>query len=281
LNRIRLVLWIGLLLSFDYQHIYTQSEDSDKSKPGVVQDVVHDARHVYQVCFGLLQSPVTARSSDWYRLLYISAATSTLFFVDPVIQDFAESHQTTLNDNIFKIDQYFTARTGLYASAGIYLTGISIRRERIRLIGLYTAEAILITRAITNALKFSFGRRRPYGGEDDLYFKIFKGNKQKYRSLPSGHTSAAFAFATVTAKSVDNLLWKIFWYTGAGAVGMARIYHNIHWLSDTILSAFIGYSVANYVIHFSDNCINRKSVTLSLALIPIMNGNKIVIYLCF
>jgi membrane-associated phospholipid phosphatase len=110
---------------------------------------------------------------------------------------------------------------------------------------------------------------------------MFRGSKQKYKSFPSGHTSAAFAFATVMAKSTDNLIWKIFWYTGAGIVGMARIYHNVHWLSDTILSGFIGYSAASYVVHFSDNYTNRKYVTISLSLTPIMNGNKIMIYLRF
>ena len=32
-------------------------------------------------------------------------------------------------------------------------------------------------------------------------------------------------------------------------VGMARIYHNVHWISDTFLAAMISYNVADFVVH--------------------------------
>ncbi|MEJ2544068.1 MAG: phosphatase PAP2 family protein, partial [Calditrichaceae bacterium] len=68
----------------------------------------------------------------------------------------------------------------------------------------------------------------------------------------------AFSICTVMAKSIDNNWWKTFWYGTAVMVGAARIYNNRHWLSDTILGGFIGYSTASYVVHYDERNKNPK-----------------------
>lgn len=266
-----IVLWV----SFGYNQLFAQNTLEAETRPAMLQDIVHDASHAFNVGIGILQSPFNATSTDWRLLFLAGASTSVLFLVDPAVKEFVLSNQTKRNDNLFGIDRYYNSRTESYAAIGLYFTGFIFRREKLRRTGLYATESIIIAQTITGALKYSFGRRRPYGGDDHLYFRILKGNKEKYKSLPSGHTSGAFAFATVIAKSVDHPLWKTFWYGSAAIVGMARIYHNVHWLSDTVLAGFIGYSVASYVVHFSDRKRNKETGNSDLTVCPFLNTNGI------
>jgi membrane-associated phospholipid phosphatase len=56
-------------------------------------------------------------------------------------------------------------------------------------------------------------------------------------SFPSGHTTVAFAWATVFAENYG--IWYIT-YPVAVMCGAARIYKNMHWASDVFVGAMIG-----------------------------------------
>jgi membrane-associated phospholipid phosphatase len=64
--------------------------------------------------------------------------------------------------------------------------------------------------------------------------------------MPSGHTTAAFAFAASVTDETAHLWPKQTWwvatltYGSAAAVGVARIYSNAHWTSDVVAGAFVG-----------------------------------------
>lgn len=199
------------------------------------QTISDDAVHAFNIGIGLLKSPATMDKNDLLNFAGAGAITASLFLADKGVNKFSLKNHSKFNDKLFKIDDYLNGTTGLYASAGIYLTGFFFVEPNIRRMGLNIAETILISQSITSVLKYSFGRRRPYAGENNMDFKLFRGNKDKYRSFPSGHTTGAFAFASVMAMSVDNMYWKTLWYGSAGMVGMARVYHNKHWLSDTFM----------------------------------------------
>jgi membrane-associated phospholipid phosphatase len=51
----------------------------------------------------------------------------------------------------------------------------------------------------------------------------------------------------------NNFFWKFGWYSAAVLVGFARIYHNAHWFSDTVLGAAIGYFVGRFVMNHPTN----------------------------
>jgi membrane-associated phospholipid phosphatase len=232
------------------QPVLRNSDSSYFSPTSITHFIIDDASHVLHVGLGLLKSPITASYSNWLGVGYAVSATSVLFIVDAPLKEFFLSNQTSFNDNLFFLDDYLNGRYGTYYAAGLYGTGFIIRNEKLRRTGLYALEAIFYAQSITRILKFSFGRRRPEG-DDPLFFKPFQGTAAFYRSLPSGHTTGAFAFATVMARSVNNLYWKIFWYGSASLVGMSRSYHNAHWFSDTFLAGCIGYSMASYIVTFS------------------------------
>jgi membrane-associated phospholipid phosphatase len=52
------------------------------------------------------------------------------------------------------------------------------------------------------------------------------------------------------------VVWKTAWYGGASAVAFARMYRNRHWLSDTVLGAFLGYGVGRFVLNRSKSNVN-------------------------
>jgi len=82
-------------------------------------------------------------------------------------------------------------------------------------------------------LKVSIGRARPCEKT-----KGFFGPGFKHLSFPSGHTSAAFALATVMGERYQK---KLLAYTLATLIGLSRIYFNKHYLSDVLVGALIGY----------------------------------------
>lgn len=134
----------------------------------------------------------------------------------------------------------------LGVSAGIGWIGGADRPLELARDGL--EASIIASGIIAPTLKFVVGRSRPDqetdGGNDD--FTPFSGSY----SFPSGHTTQAFAIASVVANT-----YREHWWAGAlafgvaGTVGYARINDNQHYLSDVIAGAmigsFVGWSVVN------------------------------------
>ena len=98
---------------------------------------------------------------------------------------------------------------------------------------------------ITQVLKVATGRDRPLAGDQQGTFhgpSIGSGRE----SFPSGHTSAAFAVATVLAKKHPKQSWL--YYGIASAVGLARIRSSAHFPSDVLVGAGIGIYAGNQAV---------------------------------
>ena len=93
------------------------------------------------------------------------------------------------------------------------------------------AAAMITSTLLTGILKYSFGRTRP-SGTNTL-------------SLPSGHTTVAFALAAVLEQ---NYGWGIGIpaYALAVVTAAARVADGAHWLSDTVLGATIAIGVSEW-----------------------------------
>ncbi len=237
------------------------AQDSTFSKYNYTRDVISsDADHVFDLGIDFFKSATSMRKSGLLYSAGIGVFTATLFLADKKFKKIASNNDVKFNDKLFKIDGLLNGTTGMYSSIGIYLTGYLLMEKNLRRIGLNGIETIILSQTITSALKYTFGRRRPFAGDSNMNFKLFRGSKEKYRSFPSGHTTGAFAFASVMAMSLENIFWKTLWYGSAGLVALARIYHNVHWLSDTFFAAVMSYSIADYVVNFD----NDKETNLSI-----------------
>jgi membrane-associated phospholipid phosphatase len=145
----------------------------------------------------------------------------------------------------------------------MYLTGRATRNARAADLGLHGTEALLLGEGIGFVLKGTVGRARPYhditNPHDYQLLRGFKGGATDYRSMPSGHTIAAFAAAAAvtseTSRWWPNSIWLIApaMYGGATIAGVSRMYNNKHWASDVITGAAIGTMSGLIVVrwHFS------------------------------
>lgn len=61
-------------------------------------------------------------------------------------------------------------------------------------------------------------------------------------SFPSGHTSAAFLMATLLQYLLPGAGWIL--YPWACTVGMSRVLLGVHFPTDTVAGALLGYSIA-------------------------------------
>ncbi|HEX6574284.1 MAG TPA: phosphatase PAP2 family protein [Gemmatimonadaceae bacterium] len=158
----------------------------------------------------------------------------------------------------------------IIAGAGLYTGGLLAGDRRVEDLGLHTLESVVVAEILTSAVKVAAGRARPYASPDNARnFKLFRGlTNDDYKSFPSGHSTAAFAFAsTVTAET--SLWWKDsrwivgpIMYGAAALTGVSRIYNNQHWASDIVAGAaigtFTGLKIFRYQHSHPDNWLDRK-----------------------
>jgi len=134
-------------------------------------------------------------------------------------------------------------KTVLPATFGLFVAGRLADGGRFRAFTYDAAQVLVVDAVYTSALKKITSRTRP-DGSDNL-------------SFPSGHTSSAFALATVANAHYG---WKVGVpsYLAAGAIGMSRISTNKHHLSDVIAGATIGYVTGRTVVRVNGDPVGRK-----------------------
>ena len=109
-------------------------------------------------------------------------------------------------------------------------------------------RAVLVSGAITAVAKGTVGRARPFAapGDPDEFSPGHGFTNAAFASFPSGHTSAAFATATVLARELNVAHPGSRWWVnsllfgGATFVGFARVYQRQHWPSDVVAGAALG-----------------------------------------
>lgn len=237
MRRYYFFLWISVLF---FQDVNAQS--------GLVARMGRDVEHFAQTGVALLRAPFHFDRDDWRYTAASAGITALLFTADRYMREQFQSLDRHAYDKAFFIDDYYGNYYTLALGAGIYGYGLLGGNGKIRRTGLLAMEAFLFSGATTGILKILIGRRRPFAGDSQLFFKPPAFTDDLYQSLPSGHTTVSFAVSTVLAQAVDNGLWKTFWYGGALWVASARMYHNKHWFSDVFLGAAIGYAVGRFVV---------------------------------
>jgi membrane-associated phospholipid phosphatase len=110
-------------------------------------------------------------------------------------------------------------------------------------------DAAVVSAVWSGAVKVVVGRERPDGSDDN--------------SFPSGHTSNAFAMATVFERHYG---WKLAVpaYALAGLMGVSRLNEDRHWLSDVVAGATIGYVVGRTVARVNGRDPDRAGVALAV-----------------
>lgn len=170
------------------------------------------------------------------------------------------------------------AQPGAYLIGGaLYGVGKLGGNERMADLGLHGTEAIIAGLLVTNIIKISAGRQRPYVDRDKPHdFGFMRGwNREQYRSFPSGHSLIGFAAAAVVTDETRRWWPKSVWYIGpamyggAGLIALSRMYDNKHWASDVmiggLIGTFAGLKVVKYHHTHPDNRVDRWLLGVTMA----------------
>jgi undecaprenyl-diphosphatase len=100
------------------------------------------------------------------------------------------------------------------------------------------AVAVGLADAIVDLVKLAVPRHRPF--EHQL------GPSERTHSFPSGHAATACAGATMLAAYVPR--WRAAFYALAVLIGLSRLYNGVHYPTDVIAGAVLGFAVATALL---------------------------------
>lgn len=155
------------------------------------------------------------------------------------------------------------------AGLSLYIIGTLDNQRRMQDLGLHSVESILLSTVVDGGIKMLVGRSRPYVDINNPHgFRLGRGfSGYDYQSFPSGHTTAAFAFAASVSRETQMWWPRSRWYvgtvmySGATLVGLSRMYNNVHWASDVLggaaIGTLIGLKVVKYHHSHPGNAIDR------------------------
>jgi membrane-associated phospholipid phosphatase len=213
-------------------------------------------------------SPFYARPRLWYRAAAVAGITAGVLLLDKPINRAAVDLRNN-NASLVSTSKFVTNFGGpyeVYTLAALGTYGWLFKNEKIKTTTLLATQAYITSTVIFEAFKYLSGRQRPYyydpktgqnspawHGPFYQYKKDANGNKPdsySYTSFPSGHTTLAFAAATVYAMEYsDRPLIKIASYSAATIIGLSRITENKHWASDVLIGGILGHLIGRQVVN--------------------------------
>lgn len=228
---------------------------------------VSDFNDALKISGQFYTAPLNYDSKDWITFSSVVGLSAFATLADKEVKNFSQNNQSKFASNVFNIDKYYRLDYAIGSMVLLYSYGLIAEDNKTRRLAVKLAEATALASSITLVSKITIGRARPFLDKGVYYTNSFN-IKDDYNSFPSEHTTLAFAYSTVMANEVDNVFWKIGWYSAASLVGYARIYHNQHWFSDVLMGAAIGYFSGEFV---SDHNNNENDQT-QINLFPTLNG---------
>jgi len=231
-------------------------------------------------------APFRATARDWLEIGGFAAVTTgTILFADKPVNRFTVE-QIRTNKSVVSASGYVTDFGGLYETYTLAILGTYgwlFKKDKEKTTTLLATQAYITGAAIETAMKYLTSRQRPsyYDPVTGLNSHVFHGpfyhfmkkDNASYLSFPSGHTTVAFAAATVFAMEYKNIWYvPIIAYSAATSIGISRIVQNQHWISDVMVGAALGFlcgrQVANNYHRYSkiqlDKAKKKNTVSFNL-----------------
>lgn len=249
-NEIRGSLYAMLLGLCSLAH----ASNTTPSYPDLLLD---DIQHV-------LTEPVRWHTADWQDFGWVSlAVVGTAVVIDAPLRDEMRSQP---KDNTFMLYiERFGAEYSIGVVGGFYLAGSLAGNDKAVTVGQDALTASIIASGlISPVIKITAGRSRPYENAGTNNFQ-FLGASNRNASFPSGHTTEAFALASVISAHYEETWIKASAYAVAGLVGIARTYHDAHFASDVLAGALIGNWVGHSVVGHNEQKRGKSIVLLPQA----------------
>lgn len=214
----------------------------------------------------ILSSPLHWEARDWIKTGLVLGGTGSLILLDQGVKSFAQKHQSSVASGFATFGTALGEPLNLFPALGAaYLYGHLADDTRVRRTSLLALESVTISGLATMGIKSLASRHRPKSGATP---NTWDGPSlsTKNASFSSGHTSNAFAVATVVANEYqDNPYVAPTAYSLATLTALSRIYKNEHWLSDTFFGAAVGYFTSKAVLQLHQPAKGKPEKRLSFA----------------
>jgi undecaprenyl-diphosphatase len=171
----------------------------------------------------------------WYIFGFLALLISFIF--DNQIVSFITGNRITAFNEFFIWISYFGASVIIFILMSSLFMYEEKKREWIPVLW----SSFIVALLIGFLIKWGIARLRPYETLNIINLVSANGF-----SFPSNHAIAAFAALPVLDKEYPNFKW--FWLIIAIVIIFSRVYLGVHYLSDVIAGAFIGFSIGNCFI---------------------------------
>lgn len=218
-------------------------------------------------------APANWESDDWSTFGWATLAVAgTAVVADRPVRDFmcqqskmsscpgAGPNAEVANSALTTIEN-FGQTYALGVMGGFYLAGVVTDNEKPVLVAQDLVAASLASALVNQSLKVVANRSRPRDNQGNNDFVGYAGLNNN-SSFPSGHTTEAFTLASVIASHYEETWVSVLSYSTAGLVGVARMYHDAHFASDVVASAFIGTYVGKAVVNHNRSLRGGSKVAL-------------------
>jgi len=195
--------------------------------------------------------PFHWKNKDWKIAGTVVVVGAALYIFDDDIRSIFQSNQSNALDFASKYI-FEPLGSGIYPAVlfgGYYVYGLASDNIKSRQIVLGATQAFLMAAVSAQVLKNVFHRHRPYQDTPPNPY-LWEGpfGDWSYTAFPSGHTTAAFAIATLMASVYKDKPWiGVLSYGLATGVGLSRVYDNMHWSTDVFIGAALGFAVGKTV----------------------------------
>lgn len=207
---------------------------------GIAPALQSDGEVFVRSALRVVTAPLRWDRSDLMGFGAAAATIGAASLLDGTLRDVVERNHEHLYGAARRVEVLGTA-ANFRVLGVLYLGGLVFGDNHARAT---TAEAlassVLAGALIAPIAQTAIGRSRPRAGEPVYTFRAFGGG----HSLPSGHTTQAFAVASVIALEYPRTSIKILAYGTASAVAASRMVEGAHFLSDVIAGALLGHAVA-------------------------------------
>jgi len=196
----------------------------------------------------------------WMTAGFSISLIGAAFLGDRYARDWARDHQNSRANRVLTSAEMMGQWQSAIPVLALYAGGIAFRDGQARDAAVSAGVASIAGAGlVTQAIKYSFGRARPRQNLGIRNFRPFSGDV----SFPSGHTAQAFSVVAAVSETYQNILVSVPLYAVATMTGMARIYHDAHFLSDVTAGAVIGTLSGVYAARYIRNRGKSRGVSIA------------------
>lgn len=186
----------------------------------------------------------------WGKVVAAGALLGTGWLLDKPAWQWSKNHPCEFGHRASEFSDALGEKTIVVPAllttfAGSYL----LKDEKLKTTSWTAIKSVALTAMATEGIKIMAGRQRPFVEGDHNRFSPFNTD-DRYKSMPSGHTSLAFAIFTPFAEKYSRWIYLV-----PATVAIGRVYQQKHWLTDVMVGGGLGW-ISGYLLTHS----NKKIV---------------------